>query len=191
MRFKKFIFSLLIIFLILSAGCSKNVLLDEQKSKLLKYNFNIADLENIDKTLRNLRYSYSTNIDKKYAAVITCQSKKALINQYLVNKDGIVDCTVTKDSNIIISLPANRTIAYTWNIKNNLDNGVIQLENRTWINIPIPESEKGKTGVNYDRQNFYYKTIKAGNEKIIIRYEHQTEQRDEYFEITFNIKIVQ
>jgi predicted secreted protein len=192
MGFKKFTLGLLILFLILflvlARGCSKHVLIDEQNTKLLNYNFKIANLENIDKTLSNQRYSYSTNI-KKYVAVVTYQSKNASIKQYLINNDGTVNFTVPKDSHFIISLPANRIITYTWNIKNNIDNGVIKFESRSWIDIPMPRSERGTVGMNYDRQNFYFKTIKSGNEKVVMRYEHQTEQRSEFFEITFNIKI--
>lgn len=190
MNFTKFFCGLIIILTIIVTGCSKNILLDEQDSNLLNYNFKIANLKNIDKTLSNQKYSYSTNTDKKYISVITHHSKNATINQYLINKDGKVDLTIDKDSNFIISLPANRTITYTWNIKNSIDKGIIQLDNRSWIDIPIPKSEKGNDGTSYDRQNFYFNPIKEGNEKIVMRYEHETEQRDEYFEITFNIIIV-
>jgi len=74
-------------------------------------------------------------------------------------------------------------------MKNNLDNRVIQFENRSWVDIPMPISEQGKTGANYDRQNFYFKPLKSGNEEVAMRYEHQTEQRNEFFEISFNIKV--
>ena len=189
MSFKKYIFSLLIIFLVLATGCSKKVLITKQNSNLLNYNFKILDLKNIDKTLSNQSYSYYIYTDKKYVAVVTYQSENASINQYLINKDGTLDLTVPKDTNFIISLPANRTVAYTWNIKDGIHNGVIQFVNRSWIGIPMPKSEEGKDGANYDRQNFYFKPIKSGNQKMVMRYEHQTEQRDEFFEVTFNISI--
>lgn len=191
MKFKKSMFPLLLIFLVFAICCSLNVLLDEQNSKLPNYNFKIGDLKNIDKTLSKQKYSYSTDVDKKYVAVITYQSKTASTNQYLVTKDGTVDLTVPKGSLLIVSLPANRTVAYAWNIKNSIDNGVIKLINRSWIDIPISESEKDKTGVSYDRQNFYFKPLKSGAEKIVMRYEHQTIQNDEFFELTFNVKIQQ
>jgi predicted secreted protein len=171
---------LLIILFALTTGCSQNLLL---------YNFKISDLNNIDNTLRKQRYSYSTNTDKKYAAVITYQSKNATMNQYFVNKDGTVDLTIPKNSLFIVSLPANRTIAYTWNIKNSIDNGIIHFENRSWIDIPMPKSSKRTTGDNYDRQNFYFKPLKSGSEKLVMRYEPQTEQSNYCFEVTFNIKI--
>ncbi|MBU5454470.1 protease inhibitor I42 family protein [Caproiciproducens sp. MSJ-32] len=180
---------MLIMLLAFTVGCSENVLLDEQNSKRLNYNFKISDLKNIDQTLSKQRYSYSTNVDKRYVAVITYQSKNATIKQYLVNKDGIVELTIPKDSPFIISLHANRTITYTWNVKNSIDNELIKLENRSWINVPIPKSEKDKDGANYDRQNFYFKSLKSGSEKLVMRYEHQSEHRDEFFEITFKIKI--
>jgi len=189
MSLKKSIFSSLIIFLVLVTGCSKNVVIDEKKGNLLNYDFEISDTQNIDETLINQKYCYSTHIDKEYIAIVTYKSKNASMRQYLISKDGIIDLTIPKDSDFIISLHANRTIAYTWNIKNNLDNGVIQFKNRSWIDIPMPESEKGKTGVNYGRQNFYFKSIESGNEKVVMRYEHETEKRNEFFEVTLNIKI--
>lgn len=189
MGFKKFTLSLLIVFLVVMIGCSKNVFLDEQSSKLLNYDFKISDIRNIDKTLSKQRYSYSTYIDKKFVAVIIYKSKNASMQQFSINKDGTVDLTISKNANFIISLPANRTITYSWNIKNDIDSGIVQFENWSWIDIPMPKAEKGSTGTNYDRQNFYFKPLKQGNQKIVIRYEHQTEQRDEFFEITLNIKI--
>lgn len=190
MSFKKYISSLTIIIFILTTGCSQKAILDNQNSKSLNYNFKISDLKNIDNTLSNQLYSYDTSIDKKYVAVITYQSRNASINQYLVNNNGTINCTVHKGSNFIISLPANRTITYTWNIKNDIDNGIIQLKNRYWIDVSAPKSEKSKIGVSYDRQNLYFNSIKTGNEKVVMRYEHKAEQRNEFFEVTFNINIV-
>ena len=189
MSFRKPILYLLIIFLIIITLCSKNVFLDKQNDKLSNYNFKITDIKSIDKTLSNQKYLYSTNADKKYVAVITYQSKVASINQYLVDKDGQIDLIIPKGSLFIISLHANRTIAYTWNIKNSIENGIIQLQDRSWIEIPLTKSEKGKDGTNYDRQNFYFKSLKSGNEKVVLRYEHKTEQNNESFEVTFNIEV--
>ncbi|MDF2883900.1 MAG: hypothetical protein K0R54_4465 [Clostridiaceae bacterium] len=189
MSFKKSILGLLIVLLVFTTGCSQNVLLDEQNSKLLNYNFKISDLNNVDKTLSKQRYSYSTNTDKRYVAVITYQSKNATINQYLVDKDGAVDVSIPKGSFFIVSLPANRTITYTWNIKNSIDNGIIHFEDRSWIDIPMSKSSKGTTGENYDRQNFYFKPLKSGNEKLVMRYEHQTGQENDFFKLLLILKL--
>lgn len=91
-RFKKFIFSLLIIFLVLISGRSRQVIVDRQNSKLLNYNFRIVNVKNIDKTLSRQRYGYSTNIDNKYFTVATYKSKNASMKQYLVNKNGYPEC---------------------------------------------------------------------------------------------------
>lgn len=190
MGFKKPIFRLLlIVFLLIITGCSNNVLLNEERDRILNYEFKISNMKNIDKTLSKQRYSYSTDIYKKFAAVITYKSKDASMKQYLINEDGVVDLTIPKDSNFIISLPANRIIAYTWNIKNRIDTELISFENRSWIHIPMPKSSRNTEGDNYDRQNFYFKPLKSGSQKIVMRYEHEIEQRDEFFEITFNIMI--
>lgn len=190
MGFKKPIFRLLLIVsLLIITGCSNNVLLNEERDRILNYEFKVSDTKNIDKTLSKQRYSYSTDIYKKFAAVVTYKSKDASMKQYLINEDGTVDLTIPKDSNFIISLPANRIIAYTWNIKNSIDTELISFENRSWIHIPMPKSSRNTEGDNYDRQNFYFKPLKSGSQKIVMRYEHQTEQREESFEITFNITI--
>ncbi|MFL0247282.1 hypothetical protein [Candidatus Clostridium stratigraminis] len=190
MKFNKYFFVFIVILVTIPLiGCSKQVLLNESNSNLLNYNFKITNLKNIDKTLSNQKYGYSTDPNRKYAAVIIYQGKKASMNQYLVNKSDIVNLNIPKDSFFIISLHANCTIASSWNIKNNIDNGIIQFQNRSWIDIPMPKSEKGKPGLNYNRQNFYFKTLKLGSQKIIMRYEHEVEEIDEPFEINFNIKI--
>ena len=200
MNFKKLLFSLLILFTTLATGCSKDVILegdssiqhvffDEDTSNLLNYNFKISDLNNIDETLINQKYLYSTIPDNKYVAVVIFNSENASMNQYLVKKDESVDLTLPKDSSFILSLHANRTIAYRWNIKNSLNSGLIPFKDHTWLKIPLPKSAEVTYGDNYDRQNFYFKPTKSGNEKIVMRYEHQYKHRNEFFEITFNIKI--
>lgn len=145
--------------------------------------------EDMDKELSNQKYSYSTDIDKKYVAIATFKSEKTLINQYLINKDGTLDLNLPIGTLFAISLPANRTVAYTWNIKNNLDNGVIQYENRSWIYSTLPKTEINTDGMSYDRQNFYFISGLIGNEKVVMRYEYQAEQNNDYFEITFCINV--
>lgn len=178
---------LLMIFLIFLTGCSKQVLLDEQDSKLLNYNFKIQNLDNIDKSLKKQRYAYSTNRDKKYVAVINYQDKNASIGQYIIDNNGTKDLTISRDCQFVISLGRNSTVEYSWNIKNNIDNGIIKLEKQTLIEIPPPKEPN--PGENYDRQNFFFKCLKPGSEKILLRYENETQKSDQYFEITLNIKI--
>lgn len=192
MVIKKSILSLLVLCLVLAAGCSKQLLkqvyFDGENASQLNCNFTIPGSQNMDKILSSQKYLYSTDTNKKYIALITYKSKNVSINQYLIRKDGAIDLSVPEDSQFVISLPANRTIAYTWNIKNNINNGIIQFDKRSWIEIPMPAKIE-TTGDNYDRQNFYFSPLKTGNEKLVIRYEHQTQQQNEYFEVTINIKI--
>lgn len=189
MKLKKTILILGIMCCALMMGCSKNVLLDEENSELLNYDFKIENMMNVDNTLSKQTYCYTKCVDKKYVAVIIYNSDTASMNQYAINKDGTVDITIPKDCGFILSLPANRTITYTWNIKNNFENGIIEFEDRSWIYIPIPRFEQKSIEINYDRQNFYFEPIKLGNEKLVMRYEYERGQRNKFFEITFNIKI--
>ncbi len=46
-----------------------------------------------------------------------------------------VDVSSPKDKKIIISLLENKTITYTWNIKNRVDKNGLKFEDRKWINI--------------------------------------------------------
>ena len=185
---KFYIFLLTIVTLLFMSGCSNHVLIDEQNSKLLNYNFRISNPKKIDKILSNQRYAYTTKLDSTYAAVIIIQSKNASIKQYLIETNGSLNLSIPKNCEFIISLPKNCTISYTWNIINNIDNGIIKFEHCSRIEIPIPRSEKGECGTNYDRQSFYFKTLKSGDEKIVMRYEHVTLSSQPYKEINFNIK---
>lgn len=106
MSLKNFFFSFLIIILALVTGWERNMFIDEKSSNSLNYDFKISDIKNIDKTLSNQKYSYSTNVDEKYIAIVSYKSKDASMEQYLINNDGIIKLTIPKDSNFIISLHA-------------------------------------------------------------------------------------
>ena len=186
----------IIFFVLIVINCSKQVIVDPQNSKNLNYDFIILNANCIDKTMSTQRYGYIGG-EKEYIAIVTYKPitvitnhfKNAAMKQYPIDNNGTLNLTISKDSNFIISLPANSIITYTWNIKNNINDGIIKFTNRFWIDIPTPISEWGYKGVDYDRQNFYFQSLKSGNEKVVMRYEHQTQQRNKFFEITFNIKI--
>ncbi|MFD3158775.1 protease inhibitor I42 family protein (plasmid) [Haloimpatiens sp. FM7330] len=180
---------LCVILLLYKVIFSRQVFFDQINSKLVNYNFKIFNLNKMDALLGKQRYVYAGNVNKNYIAIITYKDRNALIKQYAVDKNGTLNLTVPKEYNFIISLHANKTITYTWNIENDINNKIIKLEKQSWIDIPIPRSKRGKKGISYDRQNFYFKPLKSGNEKIIMRYEHQTLSGRPYDEITFNIQI--
>lgn len=191
---KKHIFILIgtitIIVLLFVIKYSKHVFVDKYNDKLLNYNFKISNFNKEDKILSRQRYAYTTRLVEKYIAVIIVQSHKASIKQYLIKNNEVLNLSIPQNCQFVISLYANRTITYTWNIKNNIDNNIIKLESRSWIDIPTPISERGYKGTSYDRQNLYFKSLKTGNEKIIMKYEHITKKDSEPFNITLNINII-
>ena len=191
---KKHIFILIgtvtIIVLLFVIKYSKHVFVDEYNDKLLNYNFRISNLNKADKILSRQRYAYTTKLGEKYAAVIIVQSHNASIKQYLIKNNEVLNLSIPQNCQFIISLYANRTITYTWNIKNNIDNNIIKLESRSWMDIPMPRRDWGSTGTSYDRQNFYFKPLKTGKQKIIMKYEHITQKNSEPFNITLNINII-
>lgn len=185
MRFERCITSLILMVLLLSAGCAKNTVIKEKDN----YTFKIEDLKNMDNILSNQKYLYSTSVNKKYIAVITYKSEDAEVKQYLVSRDKEIDLNISKDSSLVISLPANQTIAYTWNAKNDINREIIKFKNRSLIDVTSPKPPKDSTGISYARQNFYFSTLKSGSEKLVMRYEHKTEWREDSFQIQFNIKV--
>ncbi|OPJ63787.1 protease inhibitor I42 family protein [Clostridium oryzae] len=166
-----------------------HVILDKPKNQLLKYSFYIGKSKNLGKVLSKQTYNYTTEINKYIIAVIEYNSSKAELRQYEVKNNETLNITVSSKSRFIISLPANRTIMCTWNIKNNIKNDIFKLDKRDWIEIPTPRSQIGEKGTNYDRQDFYFTPLKKESTNMKIRYEHQTLKNDKYyFDINFNIK---
>ncbi|MCY6485449.1 protease inhibitor I42 family protein [Clostridium aestuarii] len=179
MVFTKQIIAKILILCILGVGYSNE----------LNQGNNTSNPTKMDELLSQGKYTYSTEIDKKYVAIMVYDAEKTTVKEYEFKNNGSVDITVPNNKDFIISLHANRTILYTWNIKNNICNGIVQFVKRSWIDIPLPKVEEGMCGMDYSRQNFYFKCIKNGNQKIVMRYEHQEEQRDEFFEVNFNIMV--
>jgi len=170
---------------ILVVGCAKKqtgqVVVDEKNSKLLNYEFKIKDFNSMDDIMSKQRYLYTTDIDKTYVAIAVYESPNTSMKQYLVQKDKTVDLTISKDSTFVISLYANSTVAYTWNIKNDINNELIKFIKKSKIDIPLPNPKIHSDGTNYGRENFSFKSLKVGSEKIVLRYEHQTDQQNEFF----------
>ncbi len=147
------------------------------------------DNEEWDLVLQKQKYLKSDRSDESYVAVIVYHNNEAEMKQFLVENKGTINITVPKDSNYIISLPANSTVAYSWNRKNEINDRVVAFDQQSWTENPMPKKDMGKVGVSYARQNFYFHTKEKGKEKLIMRYEHLTEQREEFLEVTFHIKV--
>lgn len=185
----RYILIIIMTILLFITGCSNQVIKDPKNTNILNYNFKILNLNDIDKVLSKKKYAYTIIPNKMYIAVISIHSHNASINQYFINNNDLIYLTIPKDNDFVISLEANSTITYTWNIANNVDNKVVQFERRSWIKIPPPKSERKSMGVSYDRQNFYFKPLKVGNEKVIMKYKNYKLKNNNSFNITFNINI--
>lgn len=190
MSIKKTIMAFVLLISILITGCSKQVYIDDEVKNSLNYIFKIPNLNNIDKTLSNQKYAYSIKDGKEYISVITCQARNASIKQYLVNYTDTLSLAISKDTLLILSFHANSILPSTWNIENNIDNGILKFNKKSSIEIPLPNADKGKDGVNYNRQNFYFTPLKAGSEKVFIAYERIfSEEKQLYIKLTFDITI--
>lgn len=169
----------------------KRIIVSNCSNPPLKYNFGFGNIDKLDKLLSNQRFNYSTDINKKYISVILLEKNTAYVEEHIVTDGGTTDITIPQNTNFIISLHANNTIAYTWNIKNNLDADTINFGKKTKISIPTPLFKPRTDGDNYDRENLYFKSLNKGNEKLVLRYEHEEGQNTQFFESTLNINIKQ
>lgn len=175
--------------LIFFIGFEKNSFLRDESNDLISPDFKISDIEDIDETLSKQSYYSYDKVGKRYISIIVYKDETASMKHYLVENYGEVDITIPRGHKFIISLGASRTVAYTWNIKNDIEKGVIQFKGASWMEVPLPEALRGNIGVSNDRQNFFFKPIKKGRQKVILRYEHNSEKRSEYFEVTLNVRI--
>lgn len=126
-------------------------------------------------------YYYTTDVNKKYIAVITYQDTTALMK---------LPC----GSKIAISLPANRTVSFRWSLSDrNYANSIMQLYDYSWIKIQRNVIDIVKEGENYDRENFYFNALDEGDINFIMRYEslsNKSIENNDYFEIKFKITII-
>lgn len=171
-------------------GMKQNVIINNEKSEPMDYYFKIDEKDNIKSVLSSQKYYYTTDVNKKYIAVITYQDDTASMKQLLTENGEEIELKIPYDSKIAISLPANRTIFSRWNLSDKNDDSILQLYDYTWIRIQ--RNIIGiREGENYDRQNFYFKALDEGNENFIMRYESMDKsiEKDDCFEINIKITI--
>ncbi len=184
---------LLTLLSIFVVGCSKQTNVNEQEKDTLNYDFQVTDFKNINKILSEQKYAYYTDSNRKYIAVIIYESGKAVLKQYLIEKDTELDFTISKNSVIIMSFPTNKTDDFAWDVKSNTNNGIIKFDHVDSFSIPIPNTQKNST---YNRENFFLKSQALGNEKIVMRYAQLPDkkppndvERNELLKVIFNIKV--
>ena len=168
----------------------RNLIINNEKDVQTDYSFKITEKDNLKSVLSKQKYYYTTDSDKKYISVITCKSDTAVMNQFLTKNGDVIELEMPYDSTVVISLPANRTIAYGWSLDNMNDNSLLQPYDYSWIKITRNIIGIIKDGENYDRQNFYFKASGAGNEDFTVRYQNMSDQsmeNEDCFEINFKI----
>ncbi|MDD3224538.1 MAG: protease inhibitor I42 family protein [Clostridium sp.] len=167
-----------VFFILFATGCDSSFL---HKNKISN------NVDAIDKFLDNEKFHFSKDINKKIIYVVFSKSNENTINEYSITNNYVLNITGKPNEELVISLPANNTVAYTWNIKSNINNSILLLQKKSKmkpINIP-----SNKIGLDYTRENFYFKLIKEGNQTIKLKYEHINSPRAENFTITINLSI--
>lgn len=167
----------------------KRIIVSNCSNPPLKYNFAFSNIGKLDKLLSNQKFNYSTDINRKYISVILLENNTAYVEEHIITDGGATDITIPQNTNFIISLHANSTIAYTWNIKNKFNTATIDFIKKTKISIPKHLFKPRTDGDDYDRENLYFKSLNKGNEKLVLRYEHKEGQTAQFFESTLNINI--
>ncbi|URZ02598.1 hypothetical protein [Clostridium felsineum] len=164
-----------------------NVNLKDLTLKTHNYNFNIGNIEYMDKLLANQRYIYSNHINSYYAAIITYDLKNASIKQYLVNNNSSVNLNIPNKKASVLSLPYSPAVACKWNLQNPMDNNVIRLYKKTKVSIPVFTSRL--IGGNSERQLFYFSNLKKGKEKLIFQYKNYLDNKI-YFKTTLYVNVI-
>lgn len=187
---KKIILLLISVILVISVMVINVMPIQKESKSELSYEITKEEYEEWDLVLMKQKYISSTQADERYAAVFIYSGNEGELKQYLIENDGNINITVPAESKYVISLPANSTVAYSWNIKNEMNDRIIVFDQLTQTENPMPKKDIGKVGVSYARQNFYFHSKESGIGKLVMGYEHVTEQRDDTIEVTFHIKIV-
>lgn len=176
---------------ILLTGCSLGETpVSEEPSELVKLPYEKGTVID-DAFLEKLSFYVPTEADTRCVAVIKCDGSQVTFQEYIVKNGDTVAIEATANEQLIISQYANRTISYSWQVEPLESLSCAALTDSTWMRMPLPEADKDKDGANLDRQNFYFKALKAGTETLKMRYKHLNENRGEVIEMSLKLTIVQ
>ncbi|SMC16950.1 Chagasin family peptidase inhibitor I42 [Clostridium acidisoli DSM 12555] len=174
-----------ILFIIMLNGCSNskiNVPNPNSKNSTSK-----TQIDPIDNFLSNQKFDVSKDSNKKIIYIYFPNTSNNTIKKYEVTNNGVIDVNTKTNQEFVISLPENSIISATWNIQNNIDNSDVKLLKKSKLKVPFKNNEK-LIGINYDRRNFYFKTLKKSTQAIVLTYSNKTLDNSEYFRITINTK---
>jgi len=186
MRKNKFFLFFNIFLILLITGCTNKLDYESNSVKPSSYKIYSDSLD--DKLLSTENFDVSIDSNKTIVYIQSLKSNKLTLYKYECTNNGVMNISIEENTNFVISLHANSIISYDWNIKNNIDNSVLKFEKKTKLKVPF-QNHKQLIGVNNDRQNFYFKTLKKGNQNIILKYEHIGYSEPEYFQIKVNLNI--
>lgn len=183
MKVSRFI-TLSLLTTILLAGCDqqKNIVKIELKEQLNTESRELKDFPNDGvKSLEKMSYSYSTNQENKIIALIFKENDKWSYREYWVENGENLTLKGDEGQLIYLSLPANRTVAYSWSL---ISSGNSEVANEVtyneWFHIPF-DNAQGTVGENYDRQIFDLSTLNKSL-PFKLEYKHSSEERKEIFE---------
>jgi predicted secreted protein len=174
-----------VLFIIMLNGCSNskiNVPNPNSKNSTSK-----TQIDPIDNFLSNQKFDVSKDSNKKIIYIYFPNTSNNTIKRYEVTNNGVIDVNTKTNQEFVISLPENSIISATWNIQNNIDNSDVKLLKKSKLKFPFKNNWK-LIGINYDRRNFYFKTLKKSTEAIVLTYSNKTLDNSEYFRITINTK---
>lgn len=178
----------MLLYIVVLLGCSKHVIISNNDDKLLEYTFNYKKTEDISKILINQKYTFSKDSNKKIVSIIFLDGKKAKVKEYNISNGGTIDIIAPPNTDFIISLPIFTTVAYTWNIKNDIEDDAIIFISKSRIEL-FSSNYKKDDGSGYGRENFFFHASDKGTQKLCLRYEHETGLNPEYYESTINITL--
>lgn len=155
--FRKTIFSLIILISIILSGCTQS----DQISVIKTDEVLITDAKEIKnfstdwvKELSDLTYTYSIASNDKIITLIYNRNNNWFYKEYRITNGDIIKIKPSDGQLTYASLPANRTITYSWYVnknQNSQNNELTSYDN--WIHIPFNNSTESE-GENYDRQIF-------------------------------------
>lgn len=154
---RKTIFSLVILISIILSGCTQS----DQISVIKTDEVLITDAKEIKnfstdwvKELSDLPYTFSIASNDKIITLIFNRNNNWFYKEYRITNGDIIKIKPSDGQLTYASLPANRTITYSWYVnknQNSQNNELTSYDN--WIHIPFNNSTESE-GEDYDRQIF-------------------------------------
>lgn len=111
----------------------------------------------------------SHKYNSQVAYIIRFEPPFTKFQQYQINKYASLDLIVPKDTEFIVSLCANVTITYKWEIDMVKDSKILEYKKDNFIE-PYEIKFTSLKGDSNRRQNFLFKAESVGSEKIVLRY---------------------